>query len=309
MRPETAARKVALATEPRSRLGYTYAPHRRRPDPDHRFLRRRPRAGATRRGGAVRPGRDRDRLHHAVEIEAGGWTPCATYAERLDGWTGGADFEITPEQVEQLTAPLPADLKAALDAGAERTYRFASMQRAHLHDFAEEVVPGVVCGQKYVPVGRRRLPPGRPLPADGQRLHDRRVPKTAGVDTVLACTPPQPGGGAHPAMLYTADRLRRRPRVLPRRGAGARGDGVRLLEGEPPVDMIVGAGNAYVAEAKRQLFGRVGIDLLAGPSEVAVIADETADPEWWPPTCSARPSTARTRPPCLVTTSAALGGA
>jgi sulfopropanediol 3-dehydrogenase len=104
------------------------------------------------------------------------------------------------------------------------------------------------------------------------------VPKVAGVDTVLACTPPRGGGAGHPAMLYTAD-------LCGADGAYSLG-GVQAmaamafgLEGEAPVDMIVGAGNAYVTEAKRQLFGRVGIDLLAGPSEITVIADDDADVE------------------------------
>jgi sulfopropanediol 3-dehydrogenase len=104
------------------------------------------------------------------------------------------------------------------------------------------------------------------------------VAKVAGVERVVACAPPQPGGGIHPAMLYAmktsgADTIACLGGV---QALAAMAFG--LIDGVPPVDMLVGAGNAYVAEAKRQLFGRVGIDLLAGPTEVLVVADESADP-------------------------------
>ena len=104
------------------------------------------------------------------------------------------------------------------------------------------------------------------------------VAKVAGVPTVVACTPPSGEHGAHPAVLYGAY-LSRADRVFAVGGVQALAAMAFGLGGIEPVDMLVGAGNAYVTEAKRQLFGRVGIDLLAGPSEVAVIADETADPE------------------------------
>ena len=210
------------------------------------------------------------------DIESGGLQAVRAYAERLDGWTGGLDFEITAEQVEQLTAPLPTDLKAALDAGAERTYRFASMQRAHLHDFAEEVVPGVVCGQKYVPVGNvgAYLPAGR-FPLLASAFMTVGVARAAGVPNIVCATPPSRGGRPHPAVLYSA-RASGADRMFALGGVQALAAmAFGLLDGVAS-DMIVGAGNAYVAEAKRQPYGKVGIDVLAGPSEVAVIADESA---------------------------------
>ena len=193
-------------------------------------------------------------------------------AGRLDRWR---DFEITAEQVEQLTAPLPADLSAALDAGAERTRRFASMQRAHLHDFEDEVVPGVVCGQKYVPVSNvgAYLPAGR-FPLLASAFMTVGVARAAGVPNIVSATPPS----RRPATSGRALRrpgVRCRPDLRPGRGPGIGRDGIRPADGVGS-DMIVGAGNAFVAEAKRQLYGKVGIDVLAGPSEVAVIADESA---------------------------------
>ena len=138
-------------------------------------------------------------------IERGGLEAVQSYAERLDGWTGGSDFEITAEQVEELTAPLPEDLKAALDAGAERTRRFAGMQRAHLSDFEDEVVPGVICGQRYVPVGNvgAYLPAGR-FPLLASAFMTVGVARAAGVPNIVSATPPSRAGQPHPAVLYSA---------------------------------------------------------------------------------------------------------
>lgn len=243
------------------------------------------------------------------EIEAGGLAAVRSYAERLDGWAGGDDFEITPEQVEQLTAPLPTDLTAALDAGAERTRRFANMQRAHLHDFEDEVVPGVVCGQKYIPVQNvgAYLPAGR-FPLLASAFMTVGVARAAGVPNIVCATPPSLGGRPHPAVLYSA-RASGADRMFALGGVQALAAmAFGLLDGVSS-DMIVGAGNAYVAEAKRQLYGKAGIDVLAGPSEVAVIADETATAEMVAADLLAQAEHGPSSPACLVTTSAELATA
>jgi sulfopropanediol 3-dehydrogenase len=240
------------------------------------------------------------------DIESGGLAAVRRYAEELDGWTGGEDFEVTPEAIERLTSPLPAPLRQALDAGAERTYRFASMQRAHLQDFAEEVSPGVVCGQKYVPVNRvgAYLPAGR-FPLLASAFMTVGVARAAGVPTVVAATPPSAAGQPHPAVLYAA-RASRADRIFALGGVQALAAmAFGLLDGVE-ADMIVGAGNAYVAEAKRQLYGRVGIDVLAGPSEVAVIADETASATMVAADLLAQAEHGPSSPACLVTTSPEL---
>ena len=241
-----------------------------------------------------------------AEIERGGLAAVRRYAERLDGWTGGEDFEVAPETIEKLTAELPADLREALDAGAERTYRFARMQRDHLHDFEDEVVPGVVCGQKYVPVNRvgAYLPAGR-FPLLASAFMTVGVARAAGVPTVLSATPPSRNGQPHPAVLYAAQ-ASGAERIFALGGVQALAAmAFGLLDGVG-ADMIVGAGNAYVAEAKRQLYGRVGIALLAGPSEVAVIADETASAEMVAADLLAQAEHGPSSPACLVTTSATL---
>lgn len=240
------------------------------------------------------------------DIEQHGRSAVRAYAERLDGWTGGDDFEISPDRIDALTAELPADLKKSLDAGAERTRRFAAMQRAHLHDFSEEVVPGVVCGQKYVPVSNvgAYLPAGR-FPLLASAFMTVGVARAAGVPNIVSATPPSNQGAAHPAVLYAA-RASGADRVFALGGVQALAAmAFGLLDGIA-ADMIVGAGNAYVAEAKRQLYGKVGIDVLAGPSEVAVIADETATATMVAADLLAQAEHGPSSPACLVTTSEVL---
>jgi sulfopropanediol 3-dehydrogenase len=242
-------------------------------------------------------------------IERGGIEEVRRYAERLDGWTGGNDFEISSEGVDELTASLPADLCTALDAGAERTRRFAGMQRAHLHDFEDEVIPGVVCGQKYVPVSKvgAYLPAGR-FPLLASAFMTVGVARAAGVPNIISATPPSLNGQPHPAVLYAA-RASGTDRIFALGGVQALAAlAFGFLDGVG-ADMIIGAGNAYVAEAKRQLFGKVGIDVLAGPSEVAVIADETATAEMVAADLLAQAEHGPSSPACLVTTSAELATA
>jgi sulfopropanediol 3-dehydrogenase len=244
-----------------------------------------------------------------AEIERDGLPAVRRYAERLDGWTGGEDFEIGGDQLVALTEDLPHDLKAALDAGAERTRRFAEMQRAHLSDFEAEVIPGVVCGQRYVPVSNvgAYLPAGR-FPLLASAFMTVGVARAAGVPNVVSCTPPSRQGQPHPAVLYAA-RASGAERVFALGGVQALAAmAFGLLDGQP-ADMIVGAGNAFVAEAKRQLYGKVGIDVLAGPSEVAVIADDTATAEMVAADLLAQAEHGPSSPACLVTTSAELAAA
>ena len=244
-----------------------------------------------------------------TEIEREGLPAVRRYAERLDGWTGGEDFEVTSGQVVALTEDLPEDLKSALDAGAERTRRFAEMQRAHLSDFEAEVIPGVVCGQKYIPVSNvgAYLPAGR-FPLLASAFMTVGVARAAGVPNIVSCTPPSRQGQPHPAVLYAA-RASGAERIFALGGVQALAAmAFGLLDGQP-ADMIVGAGNAFVAEAKRQLYGKVGIDVLAGPSEVAVIADDTATAEMVAADLLAQAEHGPSSPACLVTTSAELAAA
>lgn len=239
------------------------------------------------------------------DIESHGMDAVLRYARELDGWTG--ELEVSAADLRKSGDALPADVRAALELGYERTNRFATAQREHLTDFEVDVAPGVVGGVQYIPVSRvgAYLPAGR-FPLLASAFMTAGFAKTAGVPTVLACTPPSGEHGAHPAVLYGAY-LSRADRVFAVGGVQALGAMAFGLLGDAPVDMLVGAGNAYVTEAKRQLFGRVGIDLLAGPSEVAVLADDTADPEWVAADLLGQAEHGPNSPAALITTSETLG--
>lgn len=200
------------------------------------------------------------------------------YARDLDHFSG-RDLELDFATVAASGDKLDPDLREAIELGSRRTAAFARAQRAHLDDFEVELEPGLVVGQRYIPVQRvgAYLPAGR-FPLTASAFMTVNVAKVAGVATVLACTPPQPGGGPNWAVLYAAH-VSGVDRVFLLGGVQALAAMAYGLLDDAPVDMLVGAGNAYVAEAKRQLFGQTAIDLLAGPSEVAVIADGDADPE------------------------------
>jgi sulfopropanediol 3-dehydrogenase len=240
------------------------------------------------------------------DIESGGMDAVLKHAAELDGHDGG-DVELSAARIAASGDALPAELRAAIELGSQRTRAFAAAQRAHLTDFEVELVPGLVTGQRYVPVSRvgAYLPAGR-FPLTASAFMTVGVAKVAGVPSVVACTPPQPGGGPNDAVLYAAH-LSGVDRAFLLGGVQALAAMAFGLVGDAPVDMLVGAGNAFVAEAKRQLFGTVTIDLLAGPSEVAVIADATADPVLVAADLLGQAEHGTNSPAALVTTSRELG--
>ncbi|MFS0733411.1 histidinol dehydrogenase [Microbacterium sp. 1P10UB] len=243
-----------------------------------------------------------------LDIQRRGMDAVLDYARSLDGY-GGGDVELSADRIASSGDRLPADLRAAIELGSQRTRAFAVEQRSHLTGFETELVPGLVTGVRYVPVSRvgAYLPAGR-FPLTASAFMTVGVAKEAGVPTVIACTPPQPDGGANEAVVYAAH-LSGVDRVFVLGGVQALAAMAYGLLGELPVDMLVGAGNAFVAEAKRQLFGAVAIDLLAGPSEVAVISDETADPEIVAADLLGQAEHGPNSPAALVTTSEEHGRA
>lgn len=243
-----------------------------------------------------------------LTIERGGMDAVLDYAQKLDGYAGG-DVELSPAQIASSGDRLDADLRQAIDLGSERTRAFAGTQRAKLVDFSVELEPGLTTGVKYVPISRvgAYLPAGR-FPLTASAFMTVGVAKAAGVPSVIACTPPQPGGRANDAVLYAAH-VSGVDRAFVLGGVQALAAMAFGLLGDFPVDMLVGAGNAYVAEAKRQLFGAVAIDLLAGPSEVAVLSDESADPEIVAADLLGQAEHGPNSPAALVTTSRAHGAA
>ena len=243
-----------------------------------------------------------------ADIQRRGIDAVLHYARTLDNYQGG-DIELLPQQIASSGDRLPADLRAAIELGSERTKAFAAVQRQHLTDVEVELVPGLVTGSRYIPVSRvgAYLPAGR-FPLTASAFMTVGVAKAAGVPTVIACTPPQPDGGANDAVVYAAH-LSGVDRVFVLGGVQALAAMSYGLLGEAPIDMLVGAGNAFVAEAKRQLFGTVAIDLLAGPSEVAVLSDQTADPEIVAADLLGQAEHGPNSPAALVTTSEQHGQA
>jgi sulfopropanediol 3-dehydrogenase len=242
-------------------------------------------------------------------IEAGGIDAVRQYSRELDDWAP-EDFEVGPEAIAAAENALSDELKQSIAFAQTQIRGFAQAQRDTLTDFETETLPGVFLGQKQVPIAKvgAYCPSGR-VPMLACAFMTILVPKVAGVDTVIACTPPR-GGDFHAPTLHAiatsgADRIFALGGV---QALAAMAFG--LLDAElGAVDMLVGPGNAFVAEAKRQLFGRVGIDLLAGPSEVAVIADHSADPELVAADLLAQAEHGPTSPAVLITTSEELGRA
>ncbi|MBF8189967.1 histidinol dehydrogenase [Nonomuraea sp. K274] len=198
------------------------------------------------------------------------------HSARLDRWAP-ADFRLSERQIEESLSRVDRQTLADIREVQENVRGFAVRQRASLHDFEEEMQPGVLLGQRSIPVGSvgAYVPGGRyPLLASA---HMTIVPaKVAGVRRVAACTPA--GGGELPDATIAAIHLAGADEIYLLGGAQAVAALALGTESIERVDMLVGPGNAYVAEAKRQLFGEVGIDLFAGPTEVLIVADESADP-------------------------------
>lgn len=243
-----------------------------------------------------------------TDIEKNGVDAVVKYSRQLDKWEGDS-IELNHADLARTGDQLTPRLREALAAGAERTRLFAVEQREKLTDLSAEIVPGVTVGHRYVPVSRvgAYLPAGE-YPILSSAFMTVGVAKAAGVPTVIACTPPMSPTSGNPAVLYAAY-LAGVDRAFTVGGVQALAAMAFGLLGEQPVDIIVGAGNAYVTEAKRQLFGRVGIDLLAGPSEVAVIADQSADPVLVAADLLGQAEHGKLSPASLVTTSQELGEA
>ncbi|WP_219415575.1 histidinol dehydrogenase [Pseudonocardia nigra] len=243
-----------------------------------------------------------------LDISRNGMDAIRRYARELDRWSDPG-FELSRRDIDQLCEQVPADVRDALRLGRDRTRAFATAQRERIQDAEFELEPGLVTGYRHIPLDRvgAYLPAGR-FPLLSSPSMTVNVARTAGVGSVMACTPPQPDGRPHPGMVYAAD-LCGADQIFVLGGVQALAAMAFGLIGDGPVDMLVGAGNAYVAEAKRQLFGAVAIDLLAGPSEVAVIADGQADPDIVAADLLGQAEHGTDSPAALVTTSEDLGHA
>jgi sulfopropanediol 3-dehydrogenase len=210
-----------------------------------------------------------------AEIEQGGEAAVRAYARKLDHWTG--EIVLSPEEIERRTRDVPAEIRRDIEIAAERVFRFALAQRHSIREFETEVVEGLVAGQKLVPVNVAGcyVPTGRYAHIASAYMSIATA-KAAGVKTVIAASTPYKGEGIHPYVLY-AMKVAGADAILTLGGVQAIAALAHGLFTGKPADIIVGPGNKYVAEAKRVLFGRVGIDVLAGPTEIGIIADDSAD--------------------------------
>ncbi len=211
-----------------------------------------------------------------ADIEAGGEEKAIEYAKKLDNFDG--NVVVTAEEIEAAAAKVSQQMKDDIQFAYERVRGFAEKQREALIDFEVELSPGLFAGQKQIPVATAGcyIPGGRYAHV-ASAIMSVATAKAAGVEHVIACSPPKPGEGVNPAIIYTAN-LCGADTILAMGGVqGIAAMTFGLFTGHE-ADILVGPGNRFVAEAKRMLFGRVGIDLFAGPTEIAVIADASADP-------------------------------
>jgi sulfopropanediol 3-dehydrogenase len=230
------------------------------------------------------------------------------YSAELDGWDPPS-FIVDEPTIAAAGEQLDEDLREHIAFAQRQVRAFAGAQRETLRDLEIETLPGVTLGHRHIPVRSvGAYVPGGRYPMLASSFMTIIVPKVAGVDHVTACAPPQHGGGVHPAMLY-AMATSGADTILALGGVQALAAMAFGIEGLPAADMIVGAGNAYVAEAKRQLFGEVGIDLLAGPTEIAIIADDSADPTIVAADLLGQAEHGPTSPAVLITPSRDLGQA
>jgi sulfopropanediol 3-dehydrogenase len=210
-----------------------------------------------------------------AEIGANGEAAVRAYAKKLDGWDG--EIVLTRAEIDRRAAEVPADVKRDIDFAIAQISAFAQAQRKSLSEFSVEVHKGVMAGQRVLPVNVAGCyaPAGRYAHIASAYMGVTTA-KAAGVKTIVACSGPFRGGPMHPYLLYAFDKAGADV-IMTLGGVQAIATMAEGLFSGKPADVIVGPGNKFVAEAKRTLFGKVGIDVFAGPSEVAVIADDTAD--------------------------------
>lgn len=212
-------------------------------------------------------------------VQAEGDRALKRFSKQFDG-VDLAEFRVSDEEIERAERETPSELKKVLQGTVANVTAFAQAQRECLVDLEREMKPGLFMGHRFIPVKSvGAYVPGGRYPTLSAPMMTIVPAKVAGVSRVIVSTPPSFNGKIHPALLYGI-KISGADEIISIGGAQAIGAMAFGTETIKPVDMIVGPGNQYVAEAKKQIFGKVGIDLIAGPSEVLVIADENAKPDW-----------------------------
>ena len=241
-----------------------------------------------------------------ADIESRGEAAVRDLSRKFDDWSPGS-FRLDEEEIAGLVASVPAETIADIEFAQAQVRNFAQVQRDAIRDVEVETLPGVRLGHRNIPVNSVGCyVPGGRYPMVASAHMSVVTAKVAGVKRIVACTPPTQGK-PHPETI-AAMHLGGADEIYLLGGVQAIG---AMALGTGPidaVDMLVGPGNAYVAEAKRQLYGRVGIDLFAGPTEILVVADETADAEMVATDLLGQAEHGPTSPATLVTTSPRLAG-
>lgn len=221
-------------------------------------------------------------VRHTVEtilsdIASRGEAAVREYSSKFDNWSPD-NFKVSAKEIDEALNSLPAQTIKDIEFAQAQIRNFAQIQRAALKDVEVETLPGVVLGHRNIPVNSVGCyVPGGRYPMVASAHMSVVTAKAAGVKRIIAAAPPF-AGKPHPAII-AAMHLGGADEIYALGGVQAVAAMALGTETVAPVDMIVGPGNAYVAEAKRQLFGRIGIDLLAGPTETLIIADDSCDPE------------------------------
>ena len=210
------------------------------------------------------------------KIEAGGEEAALAYGRELDGYTGPA--VVTAETIAAASDKVSAQLKDDIQFAYDRVTKFAHAQKDSIQEFETELSPGLWAGQKLIPIETAGCyVPGGRYAHVASAIMSIATARVAGVENIIACTAPHGDEGPNPAILYAMN-LCGADTILSLGGVqGIASMAFGLFTGKP-ARILVGPGNRFVAEAKRTLYGRVGIDMFAGPTEIAVIADESADP-------------------------------
>ncbi len=239
-----------------------------------------------------------------ADVEARGDTALRELSQKFDDWNP-ADFRLTEPEIEAAMSRVSSQDLEDLKYAQKQVREFAERQKACLLDLEVETMPGVVLGHKNIPVNSVGCyVPGGKYPMVASAHMSVVTAKVAGVPRIIAAAPPH-DGGPHPAIV-AAMHLGGADEILVLGGIQAVAAMALGSESVAPVDMLVGPGNMYVAEAKRQLYGRVGIDLFAGPTETLIIADETVDGEICAIDLLGQAEHGPTSPAVLLTTSEAL---
>ncbi len=211
-----------------------------------------------------------------TDIEAGGDAKALEYAAKFDNYEG--NVILSDAEIQAAMDAVPEKLKRDIEFSHSNVKSFAEAQKASMTDIAVEVVPGLTAGQKMIPVDAAGCyVPGGRYSHIASAIMTVTTAKVAGCKHIVACSPPRPDVGIAPAIVYAAH-ICGADKIMAMGGVQGVAAMTFGLFGLPKANILVGPGNQFVAEAKRILFGRVGIDMIAGPTDSLVLADVTADP-------------------------------